>query len=97
LSSRLEGGANVISEAIVAGVPLIASCIPGTVGLLGADYSGYFAVGETRELTTLLLRAETDPQFLNKLRRQCAGRAALFEPERERRTWEALLKELKIQ
>ena len=38
LSSRSEGGANVISEAIMASVPVIASRIAGTVGILGADY-----------------------------------------------------------
>src|SRR5262249_11890594 len=47
LSSLSEGGANVISEAIVAGVPILASRIDGNVGLLGEDYSGYFPVGDT--------------------------------------------------
>jgi glycosyltransferase involved in cell wall biosynthesis len=54
LSSRLEGGANVLSEAIVTSVPVIASRIPGTVGILGANYPGYFTVGDTRELMRLL-------------------------------------------
>jgi hypothetical protein len=34
----MEGGANVISEAIVDGIPVIASRIDGSVGLLGAEY-----------------------------------------------------------
>ena len=38
ISSNQEGGANVVSEAVAAGVPVIASDIPGNVGLLGADY-----------------------------------------------------------
>jgi len=42
LSSIMEGGANVVSEAVVAGVPVIASDIPGSVGLLGEDYPGYY-------------------------------------------------------
>ena len=42
LSSILEGGANVISEAVVAGLPVIASEIAGSVGLLGKDYPGYY-------------------------------------------------------
>ena len=42
LSSLSEGGANVISEAVVAGLPILASFIDGTVGLLGPDHPGYF-------------------------------------------------------
>jgi glycosyltransferase involved in cell wall biosynthesis len=48
LSSRIEGGANVLSEAIVASIPILASRIDGNVGILGADYPGYFDVGNTR-------------------------------------------------
>ena len=43
LSSRMEGGANVISEAVVAGVPVIASEIAGSVGLL--PHGGYSPIG----------------------------------------------------
>jgi glycosyltransferase involved in cell wall biosynthesis len=39
ISSHQEGGANVISEAIVAGVPVIASDIPGNIGLLSTSWS----------------------------------------------------------
>ena len=38
MSSIMEGGANVVSEAVVARVPVIASDIPGNVGLLGAGH-----------------------------------------------------------
>ena len=41
LSSRMEGGANVVSEALVEHVPVLASRIPGSVGLLGARYPGF--------------------------------------------------------
>ena len=41
LSSRMEGGANVLSEAIAASVPILASRIDGNVGILRADYPGY--------------------------------------------------------
>ena len=56
--SLSEGGANVISEAVVAGVPILASRMDGNVGLLGADYPGYFPVGDTRALARLLRRLE---------------------------------------
>ena len=56
LSSLSEGGANVISEAVAAGVPVLASRIDGSVGLLGRDYPGYFPVGDTAALARLLHR-----------------------------------------
>jgi len=94
LSSRLEGGANVLSEAIVAAVPVIASRIPGTVGILGANYPGYFTVGHTRELKRLLMRAEGDPAFLSLLKSQGEGLIELFDPTREQRAWADLLEEI---
>ena len=69
LSSLSEGGANVISEAVAAGVPVLASRIDGSVGLLGRDYPGYFPVGNTAALARLLHRIETDPDFLTRLHR----------------------------
>jgi putative glycosyltransferase (TIGR04348 family) len=94
LSSVMEGGANVVSEALVAGVPILASAIPGSVGLLGRDYAGYFPLGDTAALTALLYRAETDGTFLDSLRQHCAARALLFSPACEREAWQALLREL---
>ena len=91
LSSKLEGGANVIGEAVVCGVPVLASRIEGSVGLLGSEYSGYFEVGDTRGLARLLLRAERDSRFLRLLRRQCQQRARYFRPEREKAAWRRLL------
>jgi len=94
LSSIMEGGANVISEALVAGVPMIASEIPGSIGLLGRDYPGYYPVRDTAALTRMLQRAETDPTFLEELRRHCMARAPLFDPARERQAWRDLLAQL---
>jgi putative glycosyltransferase (TIGR04348 family) len=94
LSSRSEGGANVISEAIVAGVPILASRMDGNVGLLGADYPGYFRVGDTEALARRLWRVETDVGFVARLRRAIARRAPLFKPERELAAWRKLLAEL---
>jgi putative glycosyltransferase (TIGR04348 family) len=95
LSSRMEGGANALSEAIVSGVPVLASRIPGSVGILGEDYPGYFEVGDTRGLACLLQRAEADTEFLEALRCRITALADLFDPERERTAWKALLKELR--
>jgi putative glycosyltransferase (TIGR04348 family) len=94
LSSVSEGGANVISEAIVAGVPILASRVDGNVGLLGADYRGYFRVGDTKALARLLRRIETDRLFVERLHHTIARRAPLFKPEREIAAWRLLLAEL---
>ena len=94
LSSRMEGGANVISEAVVEDTPVIASRIPGSVGLLGASYPGFYPYGETEALRRLLLQAESDVQFYGRLRARCASLAPLFRPERERSAWRRLLSEL---
>jgi glycosyltransferase involved in cell wall biosynthesis len=94
LSSLSEGGANVISEAIAAEVPVLASRIDGSVGLLGRDYPGYFPVGDTHALTRLLRRVETDPRYLLRLRRAIARRARLFRPAREKAAWKRLISEV---
>lgn len=94
LSSRLEGGANVVSEAIVSGVPILASRIPGSVGLLGRSYPGYFEVGDTAALTALLRRAESDARFERRLRSHVRGLAPRFTPARERDAWRRLLQDL---
>ena len=41
ISSKMEGGANVVTEAIAAGTPVIASRIAGNIGMLGLDYAGF--------------------------------------------------------
>jgi putative glycosyltransferase (TIGR04348 family) len=94
LSSLSEGGANVISEAIVAGVPILASRMDGNVGLLGADYPGYFPVGDTQALAQLLRRIEDDRRFVAKLRSAITRRVPLFRPEREVAAWRRLLADL---
>src|SRR6185503_17039083 len=91
LSSLSEGGANAISEALACSVPVLASRIPGNVGLLGEDYPGYFPVGDEQALADLLWRAESEPDFLKALQAACAQRAPLFTPERETEAWRALL------
>lgn len=91
ISSVMEGGANVVSEAAVAGLPVIASRIPGNVGLLGRDYPGYFPLKDDRALARLLRRAEENPDFLSRLKRAVRTRAKLFRPLRERAMLEAAL------
>jgi putative glycosyltransferase (TIGR04348 family) len=94
LSSRSEGGANVLSEAIAACVPILASRVDGNVGILGKDYPGYFEVGDTVELTQLLTRAETSPGYLAELKAWTKGLATLADPSREEQAWSDLISEL---
>ena len=83
IASRMEGGANVIIEALTCGVPVIASDISGNRGMLGADYAGYFPLGDAAALAHLIDRCVTDAPFYARLQAQCDARAALFAPGRE--------------
>src|SRR5262245_26932923 len=93
LSSRTEGGANVISEALALGVPIVASCIAGSIGMLGTDYPGYFPVEETTALARLLEKVELEPRFYQELSAWCTRLTPLVHPAREHQTWADLLRE----
>ena len=93
-TSRIEGGAHVVMEAICSGTPVLASRIAGNVGMLGSDYAGYFEPGDAEGLATLIERCRDQPAILEELCRQCAARAPLFEPKRERATLLAVLNDL---
>ena len=72
-------------------VPVISSDVDGAVGVLGEDYPGYFPVGDTEALRHRLVRAETDPVFLEQLERYVDRQAPLFGREREKARWAELL------
>jgi putative glycosyltransferase (TIGR04348 family) len=95
LTSQLEGGANVISEAIAVSTPVISSFIPGSVGILGADYPGYFSVGDSAALRDQLLRAESDDGYYRDLQQRGARLQPLVGAARERETWADLLREIR--
>ncbi len=94
ISSRMEGGAHVVSEAIAAGVPVLASKIAGNCGLLGKDYLGYFPVGNEKALAKLLHRAETDQLFYKKLQDQVKKLQKLVQPGHERSSIQKLVTRL---
>jgi glycosyltransferase involved in cell wall biosynthesis len=83
ISSVMEGGANVICEALAADVPVLASHIPGNIGMLGEDYPGYFPVGDERRLARLMAMAESDPDFYADLLSHARQRRGLMRPEQE--------------
>ncbi len=83
LTSKMEGGANVIIEAVCAGVPVLASDIGGNRGMLGDDYQGYFPPGDAAALAHLIDRVIDDDDFHATLRAQGDARAPLFAPATE--------------
>ena len=93
-TSRMEGGANVVIEAVRSGVPVLASRIDGNVGLLGVDYDGYFPVGDAAALAALMRRFLADDAFALHLAAQCDGREPLFRPSAERNALRALVRDL---
>jgi putative glycosyltransferase (TIGR04348 family) len=100
-TSALEGGAHVIMEAVRCGTPVLASEVPGNVGMLGGDYTGYFPHDDAQALADLLRNCRRsqsgeDPAaaLLARLAAQCSLRAPLFEPAAERAALLSLLQEL---
>ena len=94
ISSRLEGGANVVSEALMANVPVIASRMSGNIGMLGENYPGYFPVSNERALAKLLIRAEQDTDFYRSLKRSCRERKKIISAAREKSALKSLLAEV---
>jgi putative glycosyltransferase (TIGR04348 family) len=92
--SRSEGGANVVSEAVVCGVPVLSTRIDGSLGLLGETYPGFFEVGDASGLAKQLQRIEEAEGYLGELRQQCERLAPLFTREAERAAWAELLQEV---
>jgi len=92
--SRIEGGANVVIEAIRSRVPVLASRIDGNVGLLGSGYDGYFPAGDAPALAALMRRFMHDAAFSAGLAAQCARREPLFRVAAERRAVRELLADL---
>jgi glycosyltransferase involved in cell wall biosynthesis len=86
ISSLMEGGAHVVSEAIAIGVPVIASAIPGNTGLLGSRYPGCFPAGDDEALSRLLARAAGDAVWRDRLEAAVTSRRRLVDPALERRS-----------
>lgn len=97
--SRMEGGAHVIMEAVLSGTPVLASRIAGNVGMLGADYAGYFPPGDATALVSLLRQCHAgqtrpDGGMLAALQAQCTLRAPLFEPQAEQSALLSVMQDL---
>lgn len=96
--SRMEGGANVVIEAITSGTPVLASAVDGNIGLLGVDYPGYFPWGDAAAVAGLLgqLRREQagGDGLLARLTAMAQARAHRFLPARERQDVRRLVADL---
>jgi putative glycosyltransferase (TIGR04348 family) len=83
--SIVEGGANVIVEAVTAGTAVIASRIPGNVGMLGRGHPGYFEAGDASGLARRLVQACEDRAYRRELFASSNRRRPLFSPAKETR------------
>lgn len=83
VASRMEGGANVVAEALASGTPVIGTRMSGNLGMLGADYPGYFEVGDAAGLAAAIARAARDRRWLASLARCAERRARMTTPAAE--------------
>ena len=94
-TSRMEGGAHVIMEAVLSGTPVLASRISGNVGMLGVDYPGYFEPGDSSALAHALRMCRQTlghpHSQIQHLQQACQTREPLFLPEREKANLLALI------
>jgi putative glycosyltransferase (TIGR04348 family) len=92
ISSRMEGGANAVCEALRIGVPILASRISGNVGLLGTAYAGYFPLEDERSLARLIERTAHDGRFYSGLKKTVGGLRRKVAPREEARALLATLR-----
>ncbi|QEG20789.1 glycosyltransferase [Mariniblastus fucicola] len=91
-SSRAEGAPNVLFEAIGSRLPILASKIDGHVGILGADYPGFFRVGDTKGLQEQLVRCATDESFYRSLVASMESLAKKYREGSELKALQAVVK-----
>ena len=93
-TSKLEGGANVVSEAIAHGVAVVGTDIGGNRGLLGNDHPGLVDVGDHQTLAKLFERLDADRSALDELTQRSVERRWMIDPAHERRQLSAVLDQL---
>jgi putative glycosyltransferase (TIGR04348 family) len=82
--SIMEGGAQVVIEAVTSGTGVIASRMSGNIGLLGPEHPGYFPVADAEALAHQIARAALEPAYRAQLMQASRARADRFSPRQER-------------
>ena len=90
-TSRFEGGANAVTEAVALSIPVLATDIPGNTGLLGNNFPGLVTPGDDLALTALLHRLEVEPGLHRQLVDHTELLARNLHPKVELRAWEQLV------
>lgn len=90
-TSLSEGGANSVGESIALGRPVLASRIEGNIGMLGAEYDGYFDSDSPAALAELMKRICNDDSYLKHLEQQVLKQSAKYSRVNEAKGWLALL------
>jgi len=93
-TSYIEGSSNAVCESIALGTPVIASAIPGNIGVLGADYPGLFGVDDTKGLAEMLDRFANSKGFRLELVTCCSQLAGGLAESRESQDWAELIEDL---
>lgn len=89
--SQMEGGANVIAEAITSRTAVLASRISGNVGMLGSGHPGYFRVGDAADLAAKLKRCAQAGHLVSRWIRLTDFERERFAPETERAAVQSLV------
>lgn len=93
-TSHQEGGPNTIAESITLGTPVLASAIPGNIGMLGENYPGLFTPNSEIALAELIQKYLADSTFKNLLLTKTKNLAPKFNPTQEAQSWLTLVSNL---
>jgi len=93
VSSKMEGGANVICEAARIGTPVLGSRMSGNIGMLGRSYPGLYRLFDERALASLIRKSFEDKNYYKRLKKHIARRRPLFAPAAERASLNRVVRE----
>ncbi|MGE4618400.1 MAG: glycosyltransferase [Planctomycetota bacterium] len=89
-----EGGANVISEGLVARIPILASDAAGNLGLLGNQYPGLFERGDAMALAGKISRWKSDHRFRTRLQQHAERLRCDHTPDAEIAAWSRFMADM---
>ncbi|MBL8514737.1 MAG: TIGR04348 family glycosyltransferase [Betaproteobacteria bacterium] len=92
--SRMEGGANVIAEAITSRTAVLASRVSGNIGMLRSGHPGFFRVDDAADLAAKLTRCARAGYLVGRWIRLTDFSRERFAPDTERTAILALVRSL---